>query len=154
MKKQRPIALRLIVLYKCFVATLLFITAIAAIFVMKNHEDLAEFSSSYLLSTKLFIIKWLVNKLLTIDPNSLKLSGIVAGVYALVTAIEAVGLWYEKEWAMLLVLGLVGISIPPEVFELIQGVTVIKLLFFSINMAMFLYLLRHVVATRSRNRAD
>ena len=154
MKKQRPIALRLIVLYKCFVATLLFITAIAAIFVMKNHEDLAEFSSSYLLSTKLFIIKWLVNKLLTIDLNSLKLSGIVAGVYALVTAIEAVGLWYEKEWAMLLVLGLVGISIPPEVFELIQGVTVIKLLFFSINMAMFLYLLRHVVATRSRNRAD
>ena len=154
MKKQRPIALRLIVFYKCFVATLLFITAIAAIFVMKNHEDLAEFSSSYLLSTKLFIIKWLVNKLLTIDPNSLKLSGIVAGVYALVTAIEAVGLWYEKDWAMLLVLGLVGISIPPEVFELIQGVTVIKLLFFSINMAMFLYLLRHVVATRSRNRAD
>ena len=154
MKKQRPIALRLIVFYKCFVATLLFITAIAAIFVMKNHEELAEFSSSYLLSTKLFIVKWLVNKLLTIAPNSLKLSGIVAGVYALVTAIEAIGLWYEKEWAMLLVLGLVGISIPPEVFELIQGITVIKLLVFSINMAMFLYLLRHVVATRSRNRAD
>ena len=63
MKKQRPIALQLIVAYKCFEATLLFITAIAAIFVMKNHEELAEFSSSYLLSTKLFIIKWLVNKL-------------------------------------------------------------------------------------------
>ena len=154
MKKQRLIALRLIVFYKCFVATLLFITAIAAIFVMKNHEDLAEFSSSYLLSTKLFIIKWLVNKLLAIDSNSLKLSGIVAGVYALVTAIEAIGLWYEKEWAMLLVLGLVGISIPPEIFELIRGITVLKLLVFSINMAMFLYLLRHVIATRSRNRSD
>ena len=154
MKKQRPIALRLIVFYKCFVATLLFITAIAAIFVTKNHEELTEFSSSYLLSTKLFIIKWLVNKLLAIDSNSLKLSGIVAGVYALVTAIEAIGLWYEKEWAMLLVLGLVGISIPPEIFELIRGITVLKLLVFSINMAMFLYLLRHVIATRSRNRDD
>ncbi len=154
MYKQRPTALRLIVFYKCFEAILLLITAIAAIFVMKNHEDLTEFSSSYLLSTKLFIIKWLVNKLLTIDPNSLKLSGIVAGVYALVTAIEAIGLWYEKEWAMLLVLGLVGISIPPEVLELIRGITFLKSLVFSINMAMFLYLLRHVIATRSMKQPD
>ena len=96
----------------------------------------------------------MANKFLAIDPNSLKLSGIVAGVYALVTAIEAIGLWYEQEWATLLVLGLVGISIPPEIFELIRGITVIKLIVFSINMAMFLYLLRHVVATRSRNRSD
>jgi uncharacterized membrane protein (DUF2068 family) len=152
--KQRPTALRLIVLYKCFEAILFFITATAAIFVMKNHEDLAEFASSYILTTKIFIIKWLVNKFLTIDPNSLKLSGIVAGVYALVTAIEAIGLWYEQDWAILLVLGLVGISIPPEIFELIRGITVIKLLVFSINMAMFIYLLRHVITTRSRNRSD
>ena len=109
---------------------------------------------SYILTTKFFIIKWLVNKFLTIGPNSLKLSGIVAGVYALVTAIEAIGLWYEQDWAILLVLGLVGISIPPEIFELIRGITVIKLLVFSINMAMFIYLLRHVITTRSRNRSD
>ena len=121
---------------------------------MKNHEDLAEFASSYILTTKIFIIKWLVNKFLTIDPNSLKLSGIVAGVYAFVTAIEAIGLWYEQDWAMLLVLGLVGISIPPEIFELIRGITVIKLLVFSINMAMFIYLLRHIIATSSRDRSD
>jgi uncharacterized membrane protein (DUF2068 family) len=151
MKKQRPTALRIIVLYKCFEAVIL---AIAAILVVKNHEDVAEFASSYVLTTKLFVIKWLVNKFLTIDPNSLKLSGIVAGVYALVTAIEAIGLWYEQDWAMLLVLGLVGLSIPPEIFELVKGVTLIKLLVFSINMAMFLYLLRHVIATRSRVRSD
>ncbi|MBY0573783.1 MAG: DUF2127 domain-containing protein, partial [Undibacterium sp.] len=33
-----------------------------------------------------------------------------AGIYALVTAIESVGLWYEKTWAKILVIGLVGIS--------------------------------------------
>ncbi len=121
---------------------------------MKNQEELAEFSSSYLLTTKFFIIKWLTNKLLTVDSNSLKLSGIVAGVYALVTAIEAIGLWYEKDWATFLVLGLVGISIPPEIFELIRGVTVIKLLVFSINIAILLYLIRHVVIIRSRERSD
>lgn len=96
-----------------------------------------------------FIIEWLVNKLITIDPSKLKLSGIVAGAYALVTAIEAIGLWYQQSWAMLLVLGLVGISIPPEIFELIKGITVLKLIIFLINIAMFLYLLRHVIKTRS-----
>jgi uncharacterized membrane protein (DUF2068 family) len=38
-----------------------------------------------------------------------------------------VGLWYEKTWAKILVIGLVGISIPPEIFELLQGFTTIKL---------------------------
>jgi uncharacterized membrane protein (DUF2068 family) len=152
MSNQRPPALLAIIIYKCFVIILLSITAIASIFVMKNHEELAEFSNSYVLKTKFFIIEWLVNKLITIDPSKLKLSGIVAGAYALVTAIEAIGLWYQQSWAMLLVLGLVGISIPPEIFELIKGITVLKLIIFSINIAMFLYLLRHVIETRSSHR--
>jgi uncharacterized membrane protein (DUF2068 family) len=152
MNKQRPTALLSIVIYKCFEATLLFITAISSIFVMKNHQELVEFSNSYMLKAKLSIIEWLVNQLVNIDPSKLKFSGIVAGVYALVTAIEAIGLWYQQDWAMLLVVGLVGISIPPEIFELSKGVTVIKLLVFSVNIAMFLYLLRHVIATKSRDR--
>jgi uncharacterized membrane protein (DUF2068 family) len=121
---------------------------------MKNHEELAEFSNSYLLKTKFFIIEWLVNKLIAIDPSKLKLSGIVAGTYALVTSIEAIGLWYQKSWAMLLVLVLVGISLPPEIFELTKGVTLLKSIIFSINIAMFGYLLWDVIKTRSSDRSD
>ena len=66
-----------------------------------------------------------------------------AGIYALVTAIESVGLWYEKTWAKILVIGLVGISIPPEIFELIQGLTVLKMLVFIVNIAVLWYLIRH-----------
>ena len=80
-------ALLLIVIYKCFEAFLLSMTAIASIFVMSNRQELAEFSSSYILTTKFLIIEWLVNRLLAIDPSTLKFSGIVAGVYALVTVI-------------------------------------------------------------------
>jgi uncharacterized membrane protein (DUF2068 family) len=129
------------------------ITAISSIFLMKNHQELVEFSSSHALKTKLFVIEWLLNKLIAIDPSKLRLSGIVSGVYALVTSIESIGLWYQKSWAMLLVLILVGISLPPEIFELVKGITVLKLSIFSINIAVFLYLLRHMIKTKSRNRS-
>lgn len=152
MSKHRPPALLAIIIYKCFVIALMSITAIASIFLMKNHQKLVELSSSYVLKTKFFIIEWLVNQLVAIEPTKLKLSGIVAGVYALVTSIEAIGLWYQKSWAMLLVLVLVGISIPPEIFELIKSITVLKLIIFSINIAMFLYLLRDVIKTRFSDR--
>jgi uncharacterized membrane protein (DUF2068 family) len=104
------------------------------------------------LKTKFLIIEWLVNKLIAIDPSKLKLSGIVAGVYALVTAIEAIGLWYQQSWAILLVLGLVGISIPLEIFELIKSIDTLKLIIFSINTAMFLYLFDRVIKTGFSDR--
>ncbi len=43
----------------------------------------------------------------------------LAGIYAVATAIQAIGLWYEKAWARIVVLGIVGISLPVEVFELV-----------------------------------
>lgn len=153
MSNHRPPALLAIIIYKCFVIALMSVTAVASIFLMKNHQELVEFSSLYVLRTKLFIIEWVLNKLIAIDPSKLKLSGIVAGVYALVTSIEAIGLWYQKSWAMFLVLILVGMSLPPEIFELIKGVTVVKSVVFSINIAMFLYLLQDVIKTRSSGRS-
>lgn len=147
MSKQRPPALLAIIIYKCFVIALMSITAITSIFLIKNHQELVEFPSSYVLKTKFFVIEWLLNKLITINPSKLKISGIVAGVYAFVTSIEAIGLWYQKSWAMFLVLILVGISLPPEIFELVKGITVLKSIIFSINIAMFLYLLRDVIKT-------
>jgi uncharacterized membrane protein (DUF2068 family) len=149
MSIHRPPALLAIVIYKCLEATILLATAIAAIFASKYHQQLAEFAQAYILDTKFIIIEWLVNKLLIIEPSQLKFSGIVAGTYAAVTAVEAIGLWYQQSWAMWLVLGLVGISIPLEIFELFQSITIIKSIVFLLNIAMFLYLLRHVVRERS-----
>ncbi|BAZ03126.1 hypothetical protein NIES37_71390 (plasmid) [Tolypothrix tenuis PCC 7101] len=143
MISKRSTGLLAIVIYKAFVASLLAVTSIALLFTLKNYQNLALFSESYVLETKFTIIEWLIDKILNISPAKLKFSGIAIGVYAIVTAIEAIGLWYEKSWATLLVLGLVGISIPPEIFELIKGVTILKLIVFLVNVAIFLYLLRH-----------
>ncbi|MEG3987346.1 DUF2127 domain-containing protein [Microcoleus sp. S28C3] len=144
MKKQRAPGLIAIVLYKTFVAFLLIVTSIALLFALKNHQALEDFSESYLLETKLKIVEFLLDKVLQIQPKTLLFSGLAAGVYAVLTVLEAVGLWYEKGWATILVLVLVGISIPPEIYELVEGFTVIKLAVFIANIAVLWYLLHHL----------
>lgn len=144
MKKQRPPGLIAIVLYKSFVAALLTVTSLALLFALKNHQALEDFSDSFFLETKLNIVEYLLDKVLSVKPKTLLFSGLAAAMYAGLTAVEAVGLWYEKGWATILVLVLVGISIPPEIYELFQGVTVLKLSVFIANIAVLWYLLHHL----------
>ncbi len=143
-KKQRSPALIAIVLYKSFVASLFTVTSIALLLALKNHQALEDFSESYLLESKLKIIEFLLDKVLSVKQKTLLFSGLAAALYAGLTAVEAVGLWYEKGWATILVLVLVGISIPPEIYELFQGVTVLKLGAFIANIAVLWYLLHHL----------
>lgn len=144
MKKHHAPALIAIVLYKTFVASLLTVTSIALLFALKNHQFLEQFSQSYLLESKLKIIELILDKVLILKPKSLLFSGLVAALYAVLTAFETVGLWYEKDWATILVLVLVSISIPPEIYELVHGVTVLKLAVFITNVGILWYLLHHL----------
>lgn len=129
-------------LYKTFVAALLMVTAIALLLTLRNYEALADFSDSYTLEGKSGIIDWVLEKLLNLSPRTLRFSGFGALGYAIVTAIEAIGLWYEQRWAHILVLFLVGISIPPEIYELTRGISILKAIVFVINVAVFVYLLK------------
>ena len=142
-KKQRPPALMAIIVYKTFVAAFLILTSIALLFALKNHQFLEDFSESYFLETNLKIVEIFLDKILLVKSKTLLFSGLAAGVYAILTVFEVVGLWYEKDWGTILVLVLVGISIPPEIYELSQGFTVLKLSVFLGNLAVLWYLLHH-----------
>lgn len=143
MKNKRPPGLVAIIVYKALVAFLLGVTATVLLLTLNNYQSFVQFSESYILEGKLEIIEWLLKKIINIKRQTLQFSGIATGIYAIVTVVEAVGLWYQKGWARLLVLGLVGISIPLEIFELIKGISVLKLGVFLVNVAVFWYLLRH-----------
>jgi uncharacterized membrane protein (DUF2068 family) len=142
LKTKRPFGLLAIVFYKAFVAALLMVTAIAIFLTLRNFEGLQDFAESYELEGKSKIIRWLLEKVLNLDPTTLRFSAIGTAIYASLTTIEAVGLWFEKRWAHILVLGLVGISIPLEIYELIQAISPLKLIVFIINLAVFWYLFR------------
>ncbi|MBW4578092.1 MAG: DUF2127 domain-containing protein [Tildeniella nuda ZEHNDER 1965/U140] len=143
MLTKRPFGLLAIVFYKAFVASLLAVTSLALLLALKNYDSLSAFADAYTLEGKSQIINWVLDKILNLNPRTLEFSGIGAGVYALLTAIEAVGLWYEKRWAHILVLVLVGTSIPLEVYELANGFTVLKAIVFAVNIVVFWYLLSH-----------
>lgn len=139
--KKRPFGLVAIVCYKSFTALLLMVTSIALLLALKNYQVIENFSADYVLEGKEGIINWLLEKILNLKRKTLAFSGVGAGIYSIVTAIEAIGLWYEKRWAHLLVLGLVGISIPPEIYELFRGISPVKFIVLVLNVGVFWYLL-------------
>jgi uncharacterized membrane protein (DUF2068 family) len=139
---QRPLGLILIVAYKGFSVLLLVSTAISLFLALGNYEYLIALAQDYTLTGKRRIVRWLVEKALNLKPRTLEFGGVVVIIYAAVTLVEAIGLWYAKSWARWLVLGLVGISIPPEIYELVQGRSALKLVIFLLNLAVFWYVLR------------
>jgi len=119
------------------------VTSIALFLALKNYQMLDDFSDNYVLEGKAKIIDWILDKILNLNPQTLVFASFSSGIYAIVTTIEAIGLWYEKRWAHILVLCLVGISLPLEVYELMRGISPIKLVIFLVNAAVFWYLLRN-----------
>jgi uncharacterized membrane protein (DUF2068 family) len=146
--RKRPPGLTAIVIYKVCVAVLQSIAAIAALLALNHHQALIDFAEAYTLEGKNKIIDWVLEQVSTLNPRVLQLGGIAIGLHAIVTSVEAVGLWYEKTWAKALVIGLVAISIPFEIVVLIRGVSPLKLLVFVINVAILWYLVHHFSRSR------
>jgi uncharacterized membrane protein (DUF2068 family) len=143
--EPRPPALLAIVIYKFFTVGLLTCVAIGLYLTSNKHDDLLAFSEEYMLVGKREIIKTALTQVLNVSTSKLKLAALIAFIYAIVNGIEAVGLWYQKAWATIMVVGIVGFTIPIEIFEIFHKVSFIKLTVFAINVAMFVYLLRHAL---------
>lgn len=143
MKPKRPLGLLAIIVYKAFIAVLFGATALALLFTVKNYEAIVDFAEPYTLEGKKGIIAWFVEKFLQLNPKTLKFGSLVAAIYGMVTAIEVVGLWQGKGWANILVVALVAISIPPEIYELVAHASWIKALVLAINLVVLTYLVKN-----------
>lgn len=63
-----------------------------------------------------------------------------AGIYAVVRAIEAYGLWHERRWAEWFALVSAAIYVPLEIYELVHHATWLKALVLAINLLVVAYL--------------
>lgn len=140
---KHPVGLMVIVVYKALMGLLLLGVGTGLLLTVKNYDAFLELADSYTLKGKWNLIQWVLEKGMNISPRTLKFTGIAAEIYAVVTLIEAIGLWYEKAWAKVLVISLVAVSIIPEIWEIIRGITPIKVLIFAINLLILSYLIRH-----------
>jgi uncharacterized membrane protein (DUF2068 family) len=150
--KPRPPALVAIVIYKCFTIGLLTFIAIGLFVTSKKYDDLFTFAEEYMNTGKREIIKQGLTQVLTVSTTKMQLGAFVAFIYAVVNALEAIGLWHQKTWATILVVGIVGLTIPIEIYEIFHKASVIKAGVFLINVAMFVYLLRHALEEQKNHR--
>ena len=148
----RPRALVAIVIYKCFTFGLLTCVAIGLFLTSKKYDSLFTFAEEYMMTGKREIIKTGLQQILSVSTTKMQLGAAVALVYAAVNGVEAVGLWYQKAWATILVVGIVGLTIPVEIYEIIHKASIVKFVVFAINLAMFVYLLRHALEERKKRR--
>jgi uncharacterized membrane protein (DUF2068 family) len=82
-----------------------------------------------------------VQNLFTVPDSRLWWFCAVFAGYALLEGVEAVGLWYARRWAEYLTFVATTILLVPEVYELSERVTVLKVLAIVVNLAVVAYLL-------------
>jgi uncharacterized membrane protein (DUF2068 family) len=82
-----------------------------------------------------------ISKLFAANPTHLLLTGLVLAGYALLEGVEAVGLWFARRWAEYLTFIATALLLIPELYELTNRVTALKVIALIINLAVVVYLL-------------
>lgn len=76
-----------------------------------------------------------------LSPGHVYILAALAAGYAVLEAVEVVGLWHLRRWAEYLTFVATTIFIPFEIYELVEKVSVFKVIALVINLAVVLYLL-------------
>lgn len=98
------------------------------------------------------LINFILDKATLVNDPLLRRIGFAAFCYGAVTLVEGIGLYLEKAWGEFLTLVITASFLPWEIFEIIRHVTWFKLSLLTINILVFVYLLR-LVADRAGQRA-
>ena len=93
-------------------------------------------------------IEWLAE----LSPHKILLAGTLACVYALLYAIEGIGLWMQKRWAEYLTAVATASLIPFEIWELTRGPSALKVAALAINIVIVIYLLHVIRSDRKPHR--
>jgi uncharacterized membrane protein (DUF2068 family) len=81
-----------------------------------------------------------INRLLSLSNTELTLIGLLLIGYCVILSIEIVGLWQAKRWAEYLTFIESCVLLPYEIYELLNSVTVLKVVGLVFNLAILLYL--------------
>jgi uncharacterized membrane protein (DUF2068 family) len=95
-------------------------------------------------------------RLFIISPSHLYDIGFLLVAYAMLEAVEMVGLWFAKRWAEYLTFVATLLFVPLEVYELLSSVTTLKVVLLILNLAVVLYLLlgKRLFGLRGGHAAD
>ena len=96
-------------------------------------------------------INFLLVKSSILDERLLKRIVEVFFIYAGLDLVEGIGLYLEKTWAEYLTLAITASFLPWEVFEIFHRLTLIRISLLTVNVLVFVYLLKMVLTRGRRN---
>ena len=82
-----------------------------------------------------------LEKALAAKPSTLTLLTVALAAYTLVELVEGVGLWLLKRWGEYFAVVATSVFLPLEIHDLAKGITMTRIVTFTINVAAVLYLL-------------
>ena len=82
----------------------------------------------------------LLHEAFTVNSRTLGWIAIGLGAYAVIEVIEGVGLWLVKRWGEYFAMIVTSLGLPYEIYDLMNKVTVLRVLAFAINLGLVLYL--------------
>lgn len=142
-KPRASRALAVIAVYK-FVKMTACIALAAAAFNLLRPDFAGRFErwlESLAWVTRHGIVTHAIDSLLDLEPRQFRMFGIAALIYALLYAVQGLGLWFGKRWAEYLVIIETGLLLPIEVWELAHRYSIFKLIVLFANIAIMIYLI-------------
>ncbi|MBW4464314.1 MAG: DUF2127 domain-containing protein [Pegethrix bostrychoides GSE-TBD4-15B] len=152
-----PLLIRIIALQKGAFAFLLLLIAVGSILSWRNYSLLTIWAEQDALTAEFALVDWMLEKIVHLGVPTLKLVAVASGFYGMLLGTAAVGLWLGKLWADPMFVGLVGLLIPFETYEVIHEASLPKLALFIGNLIVFSVLLSHwlrAVKLRASGQAE
>jgi uncharacterized membrane protein (DUF2068 family) len=116
----------------------------------KNLADEVEIFAHHLhFNPESKLVNFILDRVSLVNDPLLRRIGFAAFSYAALGIAEGVGLYLEKAWGEFLTLAITASFLPWEVFEIIRKITWFRVGLLTINMLVFLYLLK-LVADKAR----
>jgi uncharacterized membrane protein (DUF2068 family) len=82
----------------------------------------------------------LIRHALTLSSTTISLIAALLAAYAVIELIEGTGLWLGKRWGEYFALIATSLGLPYEIYDLTSKITVTRVAFFAVNLALVLYL--------------
>jgi len=150
--KRHNSLLMLIAAFKLAQAALFVAIGVGALRLLHKDvgDELARLADHLRFNPESRLVNFVLDNASLLTDKLLRRIGAVVFIYAALDLVEGLGLYLEKTWAEYMTLLITGSFLPWEVFEIFRRVTAIRVALLTVNLLVFIYLLKLVIARKER----
>jgi len=136
--------LRLLSLFEAGKGLLVFLVGFGLVSLVHKsaQQEAAEIVKFFHLNPARHYPEIFINTLTNLSDARLWLLSISAIIYSLIRFAEAYGLWYNRLWAIWFAIASSALFLPMELSELIENLTIVRIVIILLNILLVFYLLR------------